>query len=235
MSGARLLPVLLGSLLLAGCSGSGILTAFSERASEILSSATHHTLKKAPQNAYEDEPYSLQLEADDIDIPYGDRLSFSIISLPQWLKLSRAGLLEGTPQNSDVGDVDIVVRVTDTGGKSDDASFTITVFNTNDAPSFITDNLPPATQDKAYEFQIEADDIDIPHGDKLTYRMVSGPDWLSVSDEGLVSGVPANADVGKATVVIELSDTAGSKLQKEFDISVENVNDQPVFRMQKLK
>ena len=235
MSGARLLPVLLGSLLLAGCSGSGILTAFSERASEILSSATQHTLKKAPQNAYEDEPYSLQLEVDDIDIPYGDRLSFSIISLPQWLKLSRAGLLEGTPQNSDVGDVDIVVRVTDTGGKSDDASFTITVFNTNDAPSFITDNLAPATQDKAYEFQIETDDVDIPHGDKLTYRMVSGPDWLSVSDEGLVSGVPANADVGKATVVIELSDTAGSKLQKEFDISVENVNDQPVFRMQKLK
>ena len=232
---ARILPVLLGSCLLAGCSGNGILASFGQKASEILSSATSHHIKTAPYAAYEDQSYSFQLEVDDIDIPYGDRVSFSIISLPQWLKLSRTGLLEGIPQNSDVGDVDIQVRVTDIGGKSDDASFTITVFNTNDDPFFITDSLPPAIQDEAYEFQLEVDDIDVPYGDALSFRIISGPEWLSLSDDGVLTGTPANADVGKDLLMVELSDTARSTLQKEFDIVVENVNDQPVFLLQSQK
>jgi len=231
MFGARVLPVILGSMILSGCAGNGTLAALGEKAAEILASATHRSLKQAPDKAYEDTPYSLQLEVDDIDIPYGDKLSFSVVSLPQWLKLSRDGMLEGVPQNSDVGDVDIVVRVTDRAGKSDDASFTITVFNTNDDPFFISDTLPPVRQDEAYEYQIEVDDVDLPHGDVLSQKKLIGPDWLAISSEDMLSGTPANADVGTFPVVIELSDKAGSKVQREFDITVENVNDSPIFLM----
>ena len=61
--------------------------------------------------------------------------------------------------------------------------------------------------------------------------MLTGPDWLSVSADGAVSGTPSNADVGTFQIVVELSDKAGSKVQREFDITVENVNDSPVFLM----
>ena len=231
MFGARVLPIIVGSMILSGCSGNGTLAAFGEKAAEILSSVTQPSLKQTPNDAFEDKPYSFQLEVDDIDIPYGDTLAFSVVSLPQWLKLTREGLLQGVPQNADVGDVDVVVRVTDRGGKTDDANFTITVFNTNDDPYFITENLPPARQDEAYEYQIKAEDIDLPHGDVLRQRMLTGPDWLSVSADGAVSGTPSNADVGTFQIVVELSDKAGSKVQREFDITVENVNDSPVFLM----
>ena len=95
-------------MILSGCSGNGTLTAFGEKAAEILSSVTQPSLTQTPNDAFEDKPYSLQLEVDDIDIPYGDTLAFSVVSLPQWLKLTREGLLQGVPQNADVGDVDVV-------------------------------------------------------------------------------------------------------------------------------
>ena len=53
--------------------------------------------------ATEDTPYSPQLLVEDIDIPYGDKLTFSMVELPDWLGLSRDGLLKGTPNNADVG------------------------------------------------------------------------------------------------------------------------------------
>ena len=80
MFGARVLPIIIGSMILSGCSGNGTLAAFGEKAAEILSSVTQPSLKQTPNDAYEDKPYSLQLEVDDIDIPYGDTLAFSVVS-----------------------------------------------------------------------------------------------------------------------------------------------------------
>jgi len=45
----------------------------------------------------------------------------------------------------------------------------------------------------------------------------------------MLGGTPANADVGDHIVVIVLSDKAGTTIQKEFKLKVENINDSPVF------
>jgi len=151
------------------------------------------------------------------------------VELPDWLGLSRDGLLKGTPKNADVGSDEIIVRVTDRSGQSDDAVFMITVVNTNDAPKFVTTSLPVAIQDSAYEMMVEVMDDDIPHGDVMRFKLADGPDWLQISKDGMLGGTPANADVGDHIVVIVLSDKAGATIQKEFKLKVENINDAPVF------
>jgi hypothetical protein len=177
----------------------------------------------------------LQLEVQDVDIPYGDKLSFSMVSLPSWLSLSRDGLLKGTPKNADVGMHEITVRVTDRAGKSDDANFVIDVLNTNDSPKFVTNNLPRAVQDNAYEVQLEVADDDLPHGDVMRFNAVNAPIWLTVSNDGLIQGTPKNEDVGEHVVAIEVSDKAGVAIQKEFKVTAENINDAPIFLIKKRK
>lgn len=230
MSGARSILLICSAFLLASCSAKSLIHTVGQQASALfapIQERVHHPAGDFVAN--EDTPYSLQLLVEDIDIPYGDKLTFSMVELPDWLGLSRDGLLKGTPKNADVGSDEIIVRVTDRSGQSDDAVFMITVVNTNDAPKFVTTSLPAAIQDSAYEMAIEVMDDDIQHGDVMRFKLADGPDWLQISKDGMLGGTPANADVGDHIVVIVLSDKAGTTIQKEFKLKVENINDAPVF------
>ena len=53
-------------------------------------------------------------DAENVD----GTLTYSEVTLPSWLSLSAAGLLQGTPTNDNVGTHNIVVRVTDEAGVS---------------------------------------------------------------------------------------------------------------------
>lgn len=232
MSGARFFPIIIGGFLLTSCSGTGWLEGLEAQTGVLFESSSSQT---GDFIASEDEAYSLQLEVQDVDIPYGDKLSFSMVSLPSWLSLSRDGLLKGTPKNADVGMHEITVRVTDRAGKSDDANFVIDVLNTNDSPKFVTNNLPRAVQDNAYEVQLEVADDDLPHGDVMRFNAVNAPIWLTVSNDGLIQGTPKNEDVGEHVIAIEVSDKAGVAIQKEFKVTAENINDAPIFLITKRK
>ena len=82
--------------------------------------------------------YEQRLAYEDIDLIHGDKLQFSAITLPKWLKLAPEGLLTGIPSNADVGVHEVVVQATDTGKLSAEQSYVIEVKNVNDAPNFIT-------------------------------------------------------------------------------------------------
>ena len=230
MFGARSIILICSAFLLASCSAKSLIHTVGQQANALFAPVqerVHHPAGDFAAN--EDTPYSLQLLVEDIDIPYGDKLTFSMVELPDWLGLSRDGLLKGTPRNVDVGSDEIIVRVTDNYGKSDDAVFMITVVNSNDVPKFVTASLPAAIQDSAYEMAVEVMDDDIQHGDIMRFKLADGPDWLRISKDGILGGTPANADVGDHIVVIVLSDKAGATVQKEFKLKVENINDAPVF------
>mgnify|MGYP003314935949 FL=1 len=122
-----------------------------------------------------------------------------------------------------------MVRVTDRSGQADDATLLLTVRNTNDNPKFVTTSLPRAVQDAVYETQIEVADDDIQHGDIMRFKTANAPDWINISKDGMLSGTPANADVGEHILAIEVADKAGVIVQKEFKLNVENINDAPVF------
>jgi fibronectin type 3 domain-containing protein len=70
---------------------------------------------------------TLSSRASDIDAPYGDTVTYSKVSGPAWLSVAANGALSGTPGANDAGTNTFVVRVTDSGGLSADATVTIPV------------------------------------------------------------------------------------------------------------
>jgi len=179
----------------------------------------------------EDTAYTYVLRATD---PDGDPLSFDDTNVPAWLTLTDNGdgtaTLTGTPENGDVGDHSIVVTVDDGNGNMVPQAFTVTVNNTNDAPSFTSTPTVSATEDVAYSYTIATVDDD---GNPLTINATTIPSWLTLVDNGdgtaTLSGTPENDDVGSAAVILEVTDGNGGTGTQAFSIAVANADDEPVF------
>ncbi len=181
--------------------------------------------------ATEDAPYAASIAASASDIDAGDSLSYSKVSGPAWLSVAANGALTGTPGNADAGANSFTVRVTDAGGLSDTAVLNIAVANVNDAPAFTADPIPggAATEDQPYSGSLTAAAGDIDAGDSLSFAKISGPAWLTVAANGALGGIPSNSDVGANLFTVRVSDAAGLFDEAVLAISVQNVNDAPVF------
>lgn len=59
-----------------------------------------------------------------------------------------------------------------------------------------------------------------PAGDALSYAKVSGPAWLVVATNGLLSGTPTNSDIGANVFVVNLTDTNGVSASATMKIVV---------------
>ena len=233
----RMLKILAGVMalvMLTSCTAVDKVTSFvisiAEDAAPIIDMEPEMSVSASDNlSANEDSPFSLQLHVADDDLQYGDRLTFSAVQLPSWLYLTLDGVLEGTPENGDVGTHEVQVRVTDLSGESDELSLTIVVKNTNDAPIVLAGPLGFATQDMLYEQQLEYEDIDLIHGDKLIFSAVTLPEWLKLTPEGLLTGTPSNADVGVHELVVQAIDQGKMTAEQSYAVEVKNVNDSPSF------
>ena len=173
------------------------------------------------QTTQQDASFRYQLSATDIDLDISDEsLSYELVSGPDWLSLSSTGLMSGTPTNDEVGERDVTVRVIDSGGLSDQGTFKLTIENVNDAPEFDTLSEQTTQQDASFRYQLSATDIDLDVSDEsLSYELVSGPDWLSLSSTGLMSGTPTNDEVGARDVTVRVIDSVGLSDQGTFKLT----------------
>ncbi|RLC95585.1 MAG: hypothetical protein DRI77_09820, partial [Chloroflexi bacterium] len=160
------------------------------------------------------------------DVDAGDTLTITAPTLPGWLVLTDNGggaaTLTGTPINDDVGDWPVTLQVRDTAGLTDTQTFTITVANVNDAPTFTSAPIIVATEDVTYNYDIVAADVDA--GDTLTITAPILPTWLTLTDNGdgtaTLIGTPTNNDVGDWPVTLQAEDTAGATSTQDFIIKV---------------
>jgi len=91
------------------------------------------TINSSPVvTALENSPYSYQVNAYDID---GDLLAYQLTTKSQWMEISSSGLIGGVPRNEDVGNNNVVVKVTDTQGSYVTQSFVVSVENVNNPPN----------------------------------------------------------------------------------------------------
>jgi hypothetical protein len=118
----------------------------------------------------------------------------------------------------------VVITASDVAGATATDSFTITVANTNDAPTISSTAVTSATEDAAYSYTTTASDVD--SGDVVTLTCTTVPSWLTCT-AGALSGTPADANVGSHSVVITASDVAGATATDSFTIVVANTNDAP--------
>ncbi len=179
--------------------------------------------------ATEDSQYVYNITTTD---PDNDPVTITSTSrLPRWLTLTDHK--DGTATLSGIADDDddysITLQVSD-GTLNATQSFTITVFDADDAPVFTSTPVTTATQDVAYRYNITARD---PDGDAITITAsIPLPGWLRLTDNNngtaTLSGTPAKADVGSHAISLRVSNGTLNTTQ-EFTITVSSVNEAPVF------
>jgi Ca2+-binding RTX toxin-like protein len=177
----------------------------------------------------QDAPLTISLGNAFSDIDLGDKLTLSFSNLPTWLKYdAKTNALGGTPGNAEVGNYSITATATDLAGATVQQTFGVSVLNVNDAPVVKTAlGDQTATQDQTFSVSLASLFADVDVGDQITLA-VSGPGWLQYdSRTGLLSGTPANADVGTGTVTVTATDLAGASANYSFKVAVANVNDAP--------
>ncbi|MCP4544340.1 MAG: hypothetical protein GY832_45090 [Chloroflexi bacterium] len=181
--------------------------------------------------AVEDSLYSYAISGSDVDT--GAVLAFSAPVSPTWLSLADNGdgtaTLSGTPLNDDVGANNVTLQVSD-GISSSTQVFSVTVSNTNDAPTFGSSPNTSVDEDSPYSYAVSAADDDV--GAVLAFSAPVSPTWLSLADNGdgsaTLSGTPLNDDVGANNVTLQVTDGISTTPQV-FTITVANTNDAPLF------
>ena len=182
-----------------------------------------------PTSIAEDSAYSFTPGGGDVDA--GDTPLYSLSNNPSWLMVNAdTGALSGTPTNDDIGITeDIVISVTDNIAEAVSLpAFSITVTNTNDAPTITGTPPDMVAEDTAYSFMPGGGDIDA--NDTPSYSLSNNPDWLSVDTAtGTLSGTPANTDVGTNSDIVLTITTGGETAALTFSIEVTNTNDAPTI------
>jgi Ca2+-binding RTX toxin-like protein len=198
----------------------------------------------ADQTVPEDAPFSIQVPANTFaDQDAGDTLIYSAsladgAALPSWLSFdATTRTFSGTPDDAQVGSLDLKVMATDTGNLTASDIVTLTVQNVNEAPTVANPLVNQTTlEDAPFNFAIPANtfaDQDVVHGDVLTYgaTLQSGaalPSWLTFNPATRTfSGTPLNGDVGVLNLAVKATDTGGLNTTSTFALAVQNVNDAP--------
>jgi PKD repeat protein len=162
--------------------------------------------------------------ATDSDIP-SNTLTFSLdAGAPAGATIDpNTGAFSFTPTSS--GTFQVTVRVTDNGSPvgEDTETLTISVDVTNEPP--VLDQPSDMTVDEGQQAtqQLTATD---PNGDALTFEMVDGPSFMTVSTSGLITLAPGFSDAGTYPASVRVSDGSLTDT-KTFQITVINVNQAP--------
>jgi len=183
------------------------------------------------EQAFENKPYYIDYDAVDID-PTNDQLTlnWSMNTNANWLSINNTtGEIWGTPTDHDVGTYFVTILVTDRFDASDNSSFQLEVINVNNLPKIITIDEKIAFEDSYYTVDYDATDIDSPI-EQFNWYLNTNAKWLKInSKSGLLSGLPANKDVGTFWVNITINDGDNGIQWHNFTISVKNVNDPPTI------
>lgn len=158
-------------------------------------------------DAYEGVAYSHSIATQAVD-PDDDVLTYSLVSGPAWLSLGGDGALSGTPTRVDVGSNVWTVAVSD-GAEVDTATMNMTVVRVGTPPRFEPILLADALSGSAYSVSLRSF-VTEPDGDALLFFASGLPTWLSLSADGVLSGVPAESDVGLHEFTLEVEDPDGA-------------------------
>lgn len=144
---------------------------------------------------------SIAGEATDLE---GETIVYAKVSGPAWLTVATDGTLSGMPTIA--GNDSFVVSATAIGGVGE---ATLSILVVNEPPAFIASpfSRPNATVGFAYVGYTIAGEATDPKGGAVSYSKVSGPAWLTVAPDGMLSGTPSTAGVD--SFVVRATGTSG--------------------------
>ncbi len=183
-------------------------------------------LTESRNTTLEDEAYIV--DYDSSDDPSGIT-RWTHATNADWLDLDRySGLLSGTPSNDDVGIYDVNITVNDGNGGKRWQEFALQVIDVNDAPKIIGLDQKIVVEEELYLVDYDAVDIDDP--EEFIWNLSTDAEWLTLNGtSGILSGTPAQEDVGSYIVNISVEDVRGGLDSREFNLIVAEVNDAPLW------
>ncbi|MBN2423166.1 PGF-pre-PGF domain-containing protein [Candidatus Woesearchaeota archaeon] len=167
--------------------------------------------------------YSYDVDALDID---SGNLTYELIKKPESMTInSLNGMISWIPGISEVGENEVVVRVSD-DFLSDEQNFTIIVNSPqNQDPKITSSPITSVNEGSSYEYDVQAYD---PENDTLTYSLVYMPEGMQINNEtGLITWMPGNDDIGEHYVLISVADQRGGTAVQDFELEVLNINNPP--------
>lgn len=187
---------------------------------------TTHSINHAPvlqvisdYIAYTGSMFSIKPIFADAD---NNNLTFSISNNPNWLTVSETGIISGRPGNGDIGEYNVIFKVSDNFNAFAVDTFKVVVL-LNRKPTFtsLTDTVAFAT--KRFERQVIATDLD---NDTLKYFLYQKPNWLNIDMlSGLLSGTPAQEDTGLFNIILTVTDNKGVYDTTAFRLTVKSSED----------
>jgi hypothetical protein len=155
------------------------------------------------------------------------RIKWVCSKTADWLNFDHdTAVLNGTPDNDDVGIFDVMVKCDDLNGGIDSHSFTVKVTNVNDPPAILTADITTVDQDSEYRNVYEAVDID--KADTFRWSLSTNATWLTLN-ENVLAGVPDCYEIGRYFVNISVEDENQGHDFHNFTLTVNNINDPPWF------
>ncbi len=162
--------------------------------------------------------------------PDGDAVTFELINGPGGMAMNSRGEIVWTPSTSQVGKTfEMKVRVMDSYGAGMEQSIRISVRSFIQPPTFELTPAPMGYVGKPFTHQIKATD---PQGEKVTYAIHDGPDWLSINPEtGVLQGTPPAEGYLEIRIIATnesgVSSAAFVLPMMVFDVTVPTYNNAP--------
>ncbi|TDX48919.1 putative Ig domain-containing protein [Orenia marismortui] len=163
--------------------------------------------------------YLYKIEAIDLD---GDSIKVSSSNIAIGMKFEKIdGILHltWTPDSTQLGKHEVVLKVTDERGGEDVQTFTITVKEIINHNPIITSKAPLSGQEgQLYSYDVEATDSD---ADSLIYSLVEFPTGMTINNgTGEIRWTPEIGEAGEYSFTVKVSDSKGGILSQEVTISI---------------
>jgi RHS repeat-associated protein len=147
--------------------------------------------------------------------PDGTPLVWSLDTAPLGMAIDpTTGRLRWAPTADQLGNQNVVLRLTNGEGLSVTQTFSVTVRGVNVPPVITSEPPTQASVAAAYSYAVRATDAD---NDPLTFSLTAGPAGMTVNPAtGLIQWTPTAAQVGPQAVVLRVDDGRGGFALQSF-------------------
>lgn len=137
------------------------------------------------------------------------------------------GTLTYRPRADFFGTDGFAYTIVDEAQRTAQAAVTVTVRPVNDPPRFVSTPVRTALVGVEYAYAVTVEDVD---DATVAVALVAAPSWLQLAGDGrLLRGTPGAADVGRASVTLEVSD-GEAQTQQAFVVDVQAALGRPTLR-----
>lgn len=172
------------------------------------------------------KPATIPLTGNDVD---GDSLTYKIMIGPANAVINKSGVITWTPLDSDFGENNFKVRVTDPSAEFDEIEFKVNVSRENKAPIFYDVPAILIFEDivRSYRLDQLAYDIDNNTND-LSWTIVVGDTVAVILNDSLLTFTPPANFSGVDTLIVYVTDPGGLSDTLSTELIVREINDPPI-------